>query len=57
MNWSNVSDFLRMGGYGFYVWTSYGVCAALIAAEIWMARGRQRRAAAQARRETVRGGA
>lgn len=26
-----MSDFFAMGGYGFYVWTSYGLfCAALI---------------------------
>ena len=23
MNWTSVSNFLDMGGYGFYVWGSY----------------------------------
>ena len=31
MSWS---DFISMGGYGFYVWMSFGMAALLIAAEI-----------------------
>jgi heme exporter protein D len=27
MAFSNLSDFLAMGGYGFYVWLSYGISA------------------------------
>jgi heme exporter protein D len=30
-----VSEFLAMGGYGFYVWGSYCVAALCIAIEIW----------------------
>lgn len=26
-----MSDFLSMGGYAFYVWTSYGLVAAVLA--------------------------
>ncbi|MBC7208057.1 MAG: heme exporter protein CcmD, partial [Methyloversatilis sp.] len=33
MNWENASHFWAMGGYGFFVWGSYGVTAAVIAAE------------------------
>ena len=29
----NLSDFLAMGGYGFYVWGSYLVTALLVAIE------------------------
>lgn len=25
MNFNTVSEFLQMGGYGLYVWTSYGI--------------------------------
>ena len=25
--WNNFGEFLAMGGYGFYVWGSLGVCA------------------------------
>jgi heme exporter protein D len=34
MNWASWSDFFRMGGYALYVWGSYGVTLALLAAEI-----------------------
>jgi heme exporter protein D len=34
MNWSSWQDFVAMGGYGGYVWGSFGVCAALLAAEL-----------------------
>ena len=27
MQWTSVGDFLRMGGYAFYVWGSLGACA------------------------------
>ena len=29
-----MSEFLAMGGYGLYVWGSYGVTFALLAAEV-----------------------
>jgi heme exporter protein D len=54
MNWSSLSDFVNMGGYGFYVWSSYGMCAALVAAELWSARARRRRAVAEAQRAVTR---
>jgi heme exporter protein D len=38
MNWGGVNEFLAMGGYGFYVWGSYGVTALCIAVEIWALR-------------------
>jgi len=30
MQFASFSDFLAMGGYGFYVWLSFGVSTALI---------------------------
>ena len=33
--WASAADFLAMGGYGFYVWGSFGMTALAIAAEIW----------------------
>ncbi len=40
--WSSFSDFLAMGGYGFYVWGSFGVTAAIMAIEpILVARNRK----------------
>ena len=39
---SSFSDFWSMGGYGLYVWGSFGVTALLMAAEaFWTRRGRQ----------------
>ena len=35
MNWNNWSDFLAMGGYGFYVWSSFGVTAGALLIELW----------------------
>lgn len=42
-------QFLSMGGYGLYVWSAYGVCAAVMLVEPWMARRRHRRALVDAR--------
>jgi heme exporter protein D len=35
MIWNSWSDFWAMGGYGVYVWGSFGVTAALILIELW----------------------
>ncbi len=29
-----MSEFFRMGGYAFYVWTSYGIVALVMTAEV-----------------------
>jgi heme exporter protein D len=33
MNWGSLAEFLAMGGYGLYVWGSFGMCALLLAGE------------------------
>ena len=43
MQWNNFSEFISMGGYGFYVWGSYGVMLVLLAAELIMLRARKKR--------------
>ncbi|MGQ0761366.1 MAG: heme exporter protein CcmD [Acidobacteriota bacterium] len=48
MQWNSFSEFISMGGYGFYVWGSYGVTLVLLAAELIMLRSRRRRVAQQA---------
>jgi heme exporter protein D len=30
----NFQEFLEMGGYGFYVWTSYGIATIILIANI-----------------------
>jgi heme exporter protein D len=42
MVWNSWSDFFAMGGYGLYVWGSFGVTAAVVAAEIWSVIARRR---------------
>ena len=36
-----MSEFLAMGGYGFYVWGAYGVTALVIVAELVALRARR----------------
>jgi heme exporter protein D len=47
-----MSEFLAMGGYGFYVWGAYGVTALAIVVELLALRAR-RRAALAATHEAV----
>lgn len=42
VNWSSVSEFLNMGGYGFYVWGSYLVALICVAGEIVLVFNRKR---------------
>ncbi|WP_439519244.1 heme exporter protein CcmD [Hydrogenophaga sp.] len=42
MNWTDLRDFLDMGGYGLYVWGSMGMTAAVVVAELAMLRLRRR---------------
>ena len=44
MIWHSVSDFVAMGGYGLYVWGSYGVALLLMTVESVLAERRRRRA-------------
>ena len=44
MNWGSASEFFSMGGYGVYVWGSYGITAALIGFESWLTLRRRQRA-------------
>jgi heme exporter protein D len=37
-----MSEFLNMGGYGFYVWLSYGITFAVLAANLAWTRARNR---------------
>jgi heme exporter protein D len=55
----NLSEFLHMGGYAFYVWTSYAIALLILLVNIVMPLRQRRkvltdiaRAARRARRET-----
>ena len=39
MHWASWSDFWNMGGYGLYVWGSYGVTAVGVLIEVILLRG------------------
>jgi heme exporter protein D len=38
MQWNSLSEFLAMGGYGLYVWGSFGTTAVVMLAEMAHAR-------------------
>ena len=46
MHWNSWAEFAHMGGYGLYVWGSYGVALALMAAEALASRARHAQALA-----------
>ena len=42
IHWNSFSDFIAMGGYGLYVWGSFGATALIMAVEpIMVARNRK----------------
>ena len=55
MNWTSWSDFVAMGGYGFYVWGSFGMVALVMLAEVAQIALR-RRGLARAQRDGGLGG-
>jgi heme exporter protein D len=44
-----MNAFLAMNGYGFYIWSSYGIAALMIVVEIVMLRAHRRAVLAHAR--------
>ncbi|WP_455387630.1 heme exporter protein CcmD [Petrachloros mirabilis] len=42
MQWNNLREFLAMGGYALYVWTSFGVTALCMMVEVMAIRQRHR---------------
>jgi len=41
-NWASWSEFFSMGGFGLYVWGSYGITFVLLAGEVLMLWKRKR---------------
>ncbi|PIV88977.1 MAG: heme exporter protein CcmD [Hydrogenophilales bacterium CG17_big_fil_post_rev_8_21_14_2_50_63_12] len=50
MEWASWSDFWNMGGYGLYIWGSYGVTVAGVLIEVILLK----RASAETRRSLKR---
>ena len=44
MKWQSIGEFIAMGGYGFYIWSTFALAAALIALEIVLVFRRHRAA-------------
>ena len=42
MQWHSWAEFWEMGGYGFYVWGSFGATALVVILEIWQLRAQRR---------------
>ncbi len=47
MNWGSATEFFAMGGYGLFVWGSYGMVAVWMLCEPFLARSRLRAAQKQ----------
>lgn len=41
MQWHSWAEFWEMGGYGFYVWGSFGITALVVLGEIWQLRAQR----------------
>lgn len=54
MIWSSWDAFWKMGGYGLYVWGSYGVFFAIVVLECWQLRSRRHAALQEAGRAAAR---
>lgn len=53
MNWESPAAFFAMGGYGLYVWGSFGVCAVLMIVEPILASKRRMDILRSLRRERL----
>ncbi len=53
MNWESPAAFFAMGGYGLYVWGSFGVCAVLMIVEPILASKRRKDILRSLRRERI----
>lgn len=39
----SLTEFLDMGGYGFYVWTSYGLALIVLVMNVWIPNWRRKK--------------
>jgi heme exporter protein D len=50
----SLQEFLHMGGYGAYVWTSYGLCAVVLIFNVMQSLSRQRKVLRELRKRIRR---
>ena len=53
MQWNSVSEFFAMGGYGFYVWGSFGLTAAVMLIETLLIRSQRKELLSSLRNELL----
>ncbi len=53
MHWNSVSEFLAMGGYGFYVWGSFGITFLCMALELLALSKRRQRITQLVKQEAI----
>ncbi len=53
MQWHSMQEFLAMGGYGFYVWNSFGITFLAMAGELLSLKRRRQRITDMLKQETV----
>jgi heme exporter protein D len=53
MNWNSLGEFFNMGGYGLYVWGSYGAWALATAIELAAAKRRRTKALANLAEKSI----
>ena len=53
MQWNSASEFFAMGGYGLYVWGSFGATAAVMVVEMLLVRKRRKELLQQLRTELL----
>ena len=51
MNWNSPAEFFAMGGYGFYVWGSFGVTALALVIEPLLIKQRRSEVLRELKRE------
>jgi heme exporter protein D len=53
MMWNSPAEFFAMGGYGLYVWGSFGVCALALVIEPWLVKQRYQSIVTILRRQSI----
>ena len=53
MNWTSWTEFFRMGGYAFYVWTSFGLALIVLSGNVIWAVKRKHRVVADLKRAAI----
>jgi heme exporter protein D len=53
MQWHSMRGFLAMGGYGFYVWGSFGITFLCMAIELWLLNKRRQSVSQAVKQEAI----